>query len=178
MRTKLSPLQFWYLIVGVEKFVLRWHQVALWTQKHFQHFSMYQTVRAQIIKPPLGIKCATFNLSCSLLSESYSSSSWGHKTPRIVGKQQQLNCEALLKQRAKQCVGHLLLSKLTSCSILDSLSLLASFSFASLQPLCIDSSSCRIRLIRRATEASFSFSERLLSSRRCCRDLTVAPATA
>lgn len=82
------------------------------------------------------------------------------------------------KPRAKRLSKHRLLCELTSCSILDSRSLLASFSSASMQPLCIDSSSCRMRLVRRANEASFSFSERLPSSRRCCRDLTVAAATA
>lgn len=67
---------------------------------------------------------------------------------------------------------------LTSCSILYSLVLLASVSSASLQAFCVASSSCRTRVFKRAAEASLSFSERLLSSRRCCRDFTVAPATA
>lgn len=63
---------------------------------------MHRNVRAQIIKPWLSINCATFNLSCSLLSESYSSSSWVNKTLRwVVSKQQRLNCEGLLRQRAK-----------------------------------------------------------------------------
>lgn len=68
--------------------------------------------------------------------------------------------------------------RLTSCSILYSLSLLASFSSASLQTFCTDSSSCRTWVFKRAVRASFSLPERLLSSSRCCRDFTVAPATA
>lgn len=68
--------------------------------------------------------------------------------------------------------------RLTSCSILYSRSLLASFSSASLQAFWADSSSCRTRLFKRAARPSFSFAERLLSSSRCCREFTVAPATA
>lgn len=73
---------------------------------------------------------------------------------------------------------HFKFLRLTSCSILYSLSLLASFSSASLQAFCADSSSCRTWFFKRAARASLSLPERLLSSSRCCKDFTVAPATA
>lgn len=203
-----SPLQFWNVIVGIQKFVLRWHQVVLQVQQLLKHwierFNMFQS--NQITK----ISCfssskrsVTFIPSCSFIRESYSLSSCRHKTETfiiisVVKCKTDAQTELFLthsftffitltaivfikvpvKSGTLEVRDKRLIFSLTSCSILYSLSLLASFSSASLQAFCADSSSCRTFFFKRAVRASFSLPERLLSSSRCCKDFTVAPAAA
>lgn len=84
-----SPLQFWNVIVGIQKFVLCWHQVVLQVQQLLKHWierlNMFQS--NQITK----ISCfssskrsVTFIPSCSFIRESYSLSSCRHKTETFI----------------------------------------------------------------------------------------------